>query len=135
MSKVSSSDGDKQAERLNIAFCDRARLPSIAFCDILVLKGLRMLIENRRAVDRFVAKHAGARVPFSEWVEKVEAARWTSLVELKRTFNSADYVRGLVVFNVGGNNFRAVAEVVYTDQVVRIAKVGTHAEYDRLIEG
>jgi mRNA interferase HigB len=89
-----------------------------------------MRIENRRVIDKFVANHADARVLFSEWIEKVEAARWTNLVDLKRTFNSADYVKGLVVFNVGGNNFRAVAEVVYTEEIVRIAKVGTHAEYD-----
>ncbi len=89
-----------------------------------------MIIENRRATDKFVAKHADARVPFAEWIEKVEAAQWTDLVDLKETFNSADYVKGLVVFNVGGNNFRVVAEVVYTEQIIRIAKVGTHAEYD-----
>lgn len=89
-----------------------------------------MLIENRRAVDKFVSKHAGSRVPFEEWIEKVEAARWSSLVDVKSTFNSADYVKGLVVFNVGGNNFRVVAEVVYKDSIIRIAKVGTHAEYD-----
>lgn len=89
-----------------------------------------MIIENRRAADKFIAKHAGSRVSFAEWLEKIEAARWTSLVDLKRTFNSAGYVKGLVIFNVGGNNFRVVAEVVYTEQVVRIARVGTHAEYD-----
>jgi mRNA interferase HigB len=89
-----------------------------------------MLIENRRAVDKFVDKHADSRVPFIEWIEKVEAAQWSSPVDIKSTFNSADYVKGLVVFNVGGNNFRVVAEVVYKDGVVRIAKVGTHAEYD-----
>jgi len=89
-----------------------------------------MIIENRRAVDKFVNKHADARVTVAEWLEKVEAAQWTNLVDLKRTFNSADYVKGLVFFNVGGNNFRVVAEVVYTEQIVRIAKVGTHAEYD-----
>jgi mRNA interferase HigB len=89
-----------------------------------------MITENRRAIDKFVAKHADARVPFAEWIEKVEAADWTNLVNLKKTFNSADYVKGLVVFNVGGNNFRVLAEVVYAERIVRIAKVGTHAEYN-----
>ncbi|MBI4533621.1 MAG: type II toxin-antitoxin system HigB family toxin [Candidatus Melainabacteria bacterium] len=91
---------------------------------------MRMIIENCRAIDKFVVRHADARTPFAEWIEKVEAAQWTTLVDLKKTFNSADYVKGLVVFNVGGNNFRVVAEVIYTEQIVRIAKVGTHAEYD-----
>ena len=89
-----------------------------------------MIVENRRAVDKFVNKHADSRVPFAEWLEKVGAAKWINLVDLMRTFNSADYIKGLVVFNVGGNNFRVVAEVVYTEQIVRVAKVGTHAEYD-----
>ena len=89
-----------------------------------------MLIENRRAVDKFISKHADSRVPFEEWIEKVEAGRWSSLVDVKSTFNSTDYVKGLTVFNVGGNNFRVVAEVVYKDGIVRIARVGTHAEYD-----
>ena len=89
-----------------------------------------MLIENRRAIDKFVAKHADARIPFSEWIEKVEAAQWTTFNDVKSTFNSADYVKGLVIFNVGGNNFRVAAEVIYKDKIVRIGKVGTHTEYD-----
>ncbi len=89
-----------------------------------------MLIENRRAIDKLVGKHSDAQIPFAEWVEKVEAAQWASLVDVKCTFNSADYVNSLVVFNVGGNNFRVVAEVVYKDRIVRVAKAGTHAEYD-----
>lgn len=89
-----------------------------------------MIIENRRAIDKFVAKHASARIPFAEWVQKIEAARWTNLVDLKMTFNSADYVNGLIVFNVGGNNFRVLAEVVYCEQTVRIARIVTHGDYD-----
>jgi len=89
-----------------------------------------MLVENRRSVDKFVAKHAGSRVPLAEWIEKVGAAQWAGLIDVRSTFNSADYVNGLVVFNVGGNNFRVVAEIVYREGIVRIAKVGTHAEYD-----
>ena len=89
-----------------------------------------MLIENRRAIDKFVGEHANSRISFTEWIQKVEAAQWSSLIELRSAFNSADYVKGLVVFNVGSNNFRVVAEVVYREGVVRIAKVGTHAEYN-----
>jgi mRNA interferase HigB len=89
-----------------------------------------MLIHNRRPLDKFAAKHAGSRTPLREWVEKVEAAQWAGLEDVKDTFNSADYVRGLVIFNIGGNNYRLVAEVVYKERIVRIAKIGTHAEYD-----
>jgi mRNA interferase HigB len=89
-----------------------------------------MLIENRTAIERFTSKHADSRVPFAEWIEKVEAAQWSDPVDVKSTFNSVDYVKGLAVFNVGGNNFRVVAEIAYKDRVVRIAKVGKHSDYD-----
>jgi mRNA interferase HigB len=51
-------------------------------------------------------------------------------VDVTATFNSADYVKGLVVFNVGGNNYRVATEVVYKEKIIRIAKVGTHGEYN-----
>ncbi|CAN5153671.1 type II toxin-antitoxin system HigB family toxin [soil metagenome] len=88
-----------------------------------------MLIENRRAIMKFTDKHADSRTVFAEWLEKAEAAQWTDVVELKNTFNTADYVNGLIVFNVGGNNYRLLAEVIFKDKIIRIAKVGTHTEY------
>ncbi len=89
-----------------------------------------MLLENKRALERFAHKQAISRVPLAEWMQKVEAAEWSNLVEVKKTFNSADYVKPFVVFNVGGNNYRIVAEVIFAIKTVRIAKVGTHKEYD-----
>ena len=39
---------------------------------------------------------------------------------------------GLYVFNIGGNNFRVVAVVVFIAGVMNIRFVGTHAEYDKI---
>lgn len=89
-----------------------------------------MLLENRRAIHKFIVKHADARTVFAEWISKVEAARWLHLNDVKSTFNSADYVNGLVIFNVGGNKYRVAAQVVFKDQIARIGKVGTHSEYE-----
>lgn len=89
-----------------------------------------MLLENRRAIHKFIVKHADARTAFAEWINKVEAARWLHLHNVKSTFNSVDYVKGLVIFNIGGNRYRVAAQVVFKDQIVRIGKVGTHSEYE-----
>ncbi len=35
------------------------------------------------------------------------------------------------VFNIGGGDFRLVAEIAYTSHKVFIRFVGTHQEYDR----
>lgn len=61
----------------------------------------------------------------------VSAVQWKNFTDLRGTFSSADYVRPFVVFNVGGNKYRIIAEVFYSEDIVRISGVLTHAEYDR----
>ena len=63
-------------------------------------------------------------------MNKVEMARWNHLHDVKATFNSADYLKGLFVFNVGGNKYRVTAQVSFKDKIVRIGRVGTHNEYE-----
>ena len=92
-----------------------------------------MIIANKELLDDFVQSHANAAKPLNNWVEIVKAVRWTSHVDLKKTFPSADYVKnGRYVFNIGGNNFRVVAVVIFIGEVINIRFVGTHAEYDKI---
>lgn len=66
-----------------------------------------------------------------EWVEKVFAAEWKTPADIKKIFASASFVKGYVIFNVGGNKYRLLTEILYNMRKVRILRVGTHAEYDR----
>lgn len=50
---------------------------------------------------------------------------------LKALFGSADWVEGYVVFDIGGNKYRLVCDVVFRSQTVFIKHVFTHAEYDK----
>lgn len=63
----------------------------------------------------------------------MKAAEWKNHAELKKMFPSADYVKnGRYVFNIGGNNFRVVAVVIFIGGVMNIRFVGTHPEYDKI---
>lgn len=45
----------------------------------------------------------------------------------------ANYVKnGRYVFNIGGNNFRLVAVVVFIAGIMNIRFIGTHPEYDKI---
>ena len=93
----------------------------------------RMIIANKELLDEFVQQHANAARPLNRWVETVLSATWSSHADLKRTFPSADYVKnGRYVFNIGGNNYRIVAVVIFIGGVANIRFVGTHAEYDKI---
>ena len=60
----------------------------------------------------------------------MESNGFKHLVDLKRTFGSADQVTPHTVFNISGNKYRLIAVVNYALQSVSIASVLTHAEYD-----
>jgi mRNA interferase HigB len=74
-----------------------------------------------------------AKAAMMEWYTTASDARWRDFAELKKTFNSADYVAGgKVVFDVGGNKYRLVGLVGFRTKRIFVLFVGTHAEYDRM---
>ena len=60
----------------------------------------------------------------------IEANSFKHLVELLKTFGSADYVKPYTVFDISGNKHRFVALVDYGLQTVSVEHVLTHEEYD-----
>jgi mRNA interferase HigB len=74
-----------------------------------------------------------AKAAMSQWFTAASDAQWDHFDDLKKTFNTADYVGdGKVVFDVGGNKYRIVGLVAYRTKRIFILFVGTHAEYDRI---
>lgn len=68
-----------------------------------------------------------------EWYTTASDASWNDFADLKRTFNSSDYVaNGKVVFDIGGNKYRLVGLVGFRTKRIFVLFVGTHAEYDRV---
>ena len=92
-----------------------------------------MIIANKKLLDDFVQRHAQSAAPLNDWVEKVKRETWHNHSDLKQVFPSADYVKnGRYVFNIGGNNFRIVAVVIFLGGVINIRFVGTHSEYSKI---
>ena len=92
-----------------------------------------MKIANKGLLDDFVQTHGLSAKPLNRWVEVVQAAQWRNHADLKKMFPSADYVKnGRYVFNIGGNNYRIVAVVIFIGGVMNIRFVGTHQEYDKI---
>jgi len=50
---------------------------------------------------------------------------------MKRTFQTADFVAPYVVFDVGGNKYRLIAEIGFGRRVLFIRGIMTHKEYER----
>ena len=81
----------------------------------------------------FWEKHPETKLPLSEWYVKTCNAHWKSLSDMRKDFNSVDYVGNQrYVFNIKGNDYRLVVAIKFTPSIVYIRFVGTHAEYDKI---
>ena len=56
---------------------------------------------------------------------------WKTPADVRRTFNAADFVGDLTVFDVGGNKYRVIAFVHYRRRAVFIKHVLTHQKYEK----
>ncbi len=92
-----------------------------------------MRIISVGTIKRYYEEHPSSKTALQDWVGKVQEAEWKTFEDIKKTFNSVDYVGNQhYVFNIKGNYFRLVAVVKFTPRFVLIRFIGTHAEYDKI---
>jgi mRNA interferase HigB len=66
-----------------------------------------VVVISKTILIEFGHAHADAMVPLNKWWEKTKKADWSSLHDIKKTFNSVDYVgNDRYVFNIKGNKYR-----------------------------
>jgi mRNA interferase HigB len=82
------------------------------------------------ALVTFWSKHPDSRASLAAWYKVIQDSDYTNFGELRKTFGSADHVKGLTVFNISGNKYRLVAAIHYNRKKVYIRHILTHAEYD-----
>ena len=92
-----------------------------------------MRILSKATVKQYYTKHPQATAGLVEWLEKTEKAEWNGFEDMKKTFNSVDYVgNNRYVFNIQHNDFRLIVMVLFTPKQVYIRFIGTHSEYDKI---
>ena len=80
----------------------------------------------------FYRQYADVKEKVKAWISEVKEAKLYKPMDIKERYVSASFLEGdRVVFNLKGNRYRLVVRVSYKNQVVRVMKAGTHAEYDK----
>lgn len=90
-----------------------------------------MHIIAKRKLREFWARHPEAERPLIQWHTVLEKSTPRNFAELKALLGSIDWVAGYVIFDIGGNKYRLVTDVVFHSQTVFIKHIMTHAEYDQ----
>lgn len=92
-----------------------------------------MRVLGEATMARFASKHAAARKPLQRFLTVARSADWPHFPAVKQTFPSTDLGKqsGRLIFDIGGNKYRLVASVDFTEQILVIERVLTHEDYDR----
>ena len=94
-----------------------------------------MRVVTVKRLKEFSNDHTTARIPLLNWYDIVKSADWKSVTDIKKDFNSVDYVgNNRFVFNIKGNDFRLICIIIFISKKVYIRFLGTHAEYDKVDE-
>ncbi len=92
-----------------------------------------MRIFTEQALKDFSQRYPETKTALQEWSTKVKKSDWTCFSDIKKTFNSVDFVGNQrYVFNIKGNNYRLVVVIKFTIKFVYIRFIGTHDEYDKI---
>lgn len=90
-----------------------------------------MHVISQKALRDFESTHPAAKAPLAHWFKLVKQSEFHSFQDIRNTFPSADWVDGLVIFMIGGNNYRLIAAVHFNRQKLYVRDLLTHAEYDK----
>ena len=98
-----------------------------------------MRVISRKALHECASAHKDAETPLDDWYRIAKRSRWTSLVDVRKTYplapelkaHYADAVGELTIFNIGGNKYRLATYINYRTGKVYIRHVMMHEEYSR----
>ena len=88
-----------------------------------------MHVVSHKAIRTFCEDHPQAQTALDHWYRVAKRAAWSSFAEVKQTFNTADFVAPYIVFDMGGNKYRLIAEIHFARSVLFIRRILTHKEY------
>ena len=91
----------------------------------------QMRVISHKAIREFSEAHPESSTTIDYWYRVTRKAFWVSFADIKLTFNTADYVPPFVVFDIGGNKYRLVAEINFGRKVVFIRRIMPHKEYSK----
>ena len=90
-----------------------------------------MHIISFRKLREFFENEPNSKVALQDWHIRASKANWENYSDVKKTFNSVDSVgNSRYVFNVKGNHYRIVAQILFNIKRVYIRWVGNYKDYD-----
>jgi mRNA interferase HigB len=92
-----------------------------------------MVLITFKKLKDFIELYPDSKTALYHWQQVVVMADWKNLAEIRRDFNSVDYVgNDRYVFNIKGNDYRLVAMIHFNIRTVYVRFIGTHKVYYKI---
>lgn len=79
-----------------------------------------MRVISRKILREFCQNQANSCTALEQWYKIVSKASWRNLIEVQQTYSKAEAVGNFTVFNIKGNHYRLIADVIYARQTIYI---------------
>jgi mRNA interferase HigB len=86
---------------------------------------------SRKKLLEAAERHRDLGEPMDVWYRVAKKAEWKNLMDVRRTFPTADAAQKFTVFNIKGNAYRLITEINYQTGRIFVRHVLTHAEYSK----
>jgi mRNA interferase HigB len=90
-----------------------------------------MHVISRRILREFSQSHGDCSQALNDWYRVASKANWNNLNDVQQTYKSAESVGNFTVFNIKGNHYRLIVDIIYLTQRIYIKAILTHAQYDK----
>ena len=92
-----------------------------------------MHIISFRKFREFFEEDPNSKVALQDWHKRASKADWDNFSDIKKTFNSVNSVgNSRFVFNVKGNHYRIIAQILFKVKRIYIRWIGNHKDYEKI---
>ncbi len=93
-----------------------------------------MRVIKRSMLEDFWREYPDSEQSLRSWYLEAKKAIWKTPSDIKNQYRSASILKKCrVVFNITGNKYRLLVEVLYSIGVIYVKFVGTHKQYDTIV--
>ncbi len=91
-------------------------------------------IISKKRLREFWADHPDAELALRSWFKIASQADWANIQDVRKQFPTADGVvmasgRVITVFNIRGNHYRLMVDILFKQHLIYVCEVMTHARY------
>ncbi|MEM6611235.1 MAG: type II toxin-antitoxin system HigB family toxin [Cyanobacteria bacterium P01_C01_bin.72] len=90
-----------------------------------------MRVISRKLIRDYCLTHKDATDALNAWYGVASKANWSNLIDVQATYKTAESVGNFTVFNIKGNNYRLIVDIIYSRQKIYLKYVLTHSEYNK----